>query len=119
MSYRTLDAVGGTGGGPIMLLADPKRARNIHVSISNDTAAPVAVFFGRSRRELSEPPTRGQPGFPVIGVPNTVVNQTIAGVAYTTFLLQGWTGELWAVGLSAVIPANVQVDVFEAGGTEK
>jgi hypothetical protein len=115
MSYRTLDAVGGIGGGPMQLLQDPKRARNIHVSVANNTAATVAAFLARSRRELSIAPVFGQAGFPIVGVPNTVANQTVAGIAYTTFILQGWTGELWAVGSVA----GVLIDVYEAGGSEK
>jgi hypothetical protein len=116
MSYRTLDVAAGQNGGAIQLLQDPKRARNVHVTISNATAAVHAVFFGRSRRELQSPPPNGIAGFPVIAVPNTVVNQTIGGVAYSTYILQGWTGELWAASDATGV---VQIDIMEGASVEK
>lgn len=116
MSYRSLDVASGPNGGAICLLQDPKRARNIHVAILNGTAAAHAVFFGRSRRELVVPGPVGIAGFAIVAVPNTVVNQTIGTVAYTNYILQGWTGELWAASDATGV---LQIDVFEAGGIEK
>lgn len=116
MSYRSLDTASGVSGGAIKLASDPGRARNIHVSVANATNATHAAFFGRSRRELATPPPFGIAGFPVTAVPNTVANQTIAGVAYTVFLLQGWTGELWAAADAASV---VQVDIIEGSQLEK
>lgn len=116
MSYRTLAAAGGASGGAVLLLQDPKRSRNIHVAVLNSSTATHAAFFGRSRRELQTPGPTGIAGFPVIAVPNTVANQTIGGVAYSVFILQGWTGELWA---AADADGVVQVDVFEGAGVEK
>jgi hypothetical protein len=116
MSLRTLDTVGGTGGGPVQLAKDPGKARNIHVTVSNPTNATHGVWFGRSRREVDTTPTFGLAGFFVAAVPNTVANQTIGGVAYTSQILQSWVGELWAV---ADIAAQIQVDVFDSGAIEK
>lgn len=115
---RTVDAIGGNQGGPVKLAADPGKARNIHVTVLNPTAAVHGIWFGRSQRELSEPtPTNiGQCGIAVIAVPNTVVNSTVGTVAYTTFLLQGWIGELWAVADAAGL---VAVDVMDSGSPEK
>lgn len=116
MSYRSLDIASGQNGGAIKLLDDPKRARNIHVTVLNATNATHAAFFGHSRRELATPGPIGIPGFAITAAPNTVANQTIGNVSYTSFLLQGWTGELWAAADAASV---VQVDVFEGGGPEK
>lgn len=116
MSYRSLDTASGKDGGAICLLQDPKRARNIHVVVLNGTTATHAVFFARSRRELVVPGPLGIAGFPVVAVPNTVANQTVGTIAYTSYILQGWTGELWA---AADATSVVQIDVFEAGGVEK
>lgn len=114
---RTLDTIGGPQGGPVKLAGDPGKARNIHVTVLNTTAAVHGAWFGRSQRELSQPtPTQiGQMGFAVIAVPNTVVNSTVGGVAYTTYLLQGWIGELWAVADAA----GIAVDVMDSGSPEK
>lgn len=117
MSYRSLDVASGQNGGAICLLQDPKRARNIHVVVLNPTNATHAAFFGRSRRELTTPGPIGIAGFPVVAVANTVVTQTIAGVSYTVFILQGWTGELWAA--SDIAAGILLIDVFEAAGVEK
>jgi hypothetical protein len=117
MSYRTLDVAGGVGGGAICLLQDPKRARNIHVTVANASAATHAAFFARSRRELVENPPIGIAGIAVVAVANTVATATINGVAYTTFILQGWTGDLWAA--SDATGGVVQVDVMEGAASEK
>jgi hypothetical protein len=116
MSYRSLDVASGANGGAIQLLQDPQKARNIHVTVLNATAATHAVFFGRSRRELVIPGPLGIAGFAVVAVPNTIANATVGGVAYTSYILLGWTGELWAAADAAGV---VQVDAFEAGGVEK
>lgn len=131
MSYRTLDTAGGANGGAIILAPDPKRARNIHITILNQDggAAPGsthAVFFGRSRRELQTPGPFGIAGFciPVQGavaghvsaVGTDVVVMQGVNTAVTSFLLQGWTGELWA---AADVSGKVLVDVFEASQPEK
>jgi hypothetical protein len=116
VSYRTLDVASGLNGGAIQLLQDPGRARNINVTVLNPTNATHAAFFGRSRRELAETPPVGIAGFAIVAVANTVATATIGGVAYTSFILQGWTGELWA---AADATGVVQVDVFEGSGTEK
>jgi hypothetical protein len=114
---RTLSIIGGAGGGPVQLAKDPGKSRNIHVSILNPTAVVHGVWFGRSRRELIQTPTQvGQTGFPVIALPNSVANSTVATVAYTPFILQGWMGELWAV---ADVDGIIQVDVLDAGSIEK
>jgi hypothetical protein len=115
---RTLDAIGGNMGGATKLGGDPGKARNIHISILNPTNAAHLVAFGRSQRELAQPAPNGVgfPGFPVVAVPNTVVNQTVGGVAYSNFLMQGWVGELWAV---ADVSGIVQVEILDAGWPEK
>lgn len=121
MSYRTLEPASGKDGGAICLLQNPGKARNIHVTVLNSTAVTHAAFFGRSRRELTTSGPQGIAGFAVVAVPNTVANATVTvggiAVAYTSFILQGWTGELWAA--SDASGNAVQVDVFEAGGEEK
>jgi hypothetical protein len=116
MSLRVLDAIGGTGGGPVKLASDMGRARGIHVTVANPTATIHAVFFARSRRELVELPPQGQSGFAVVAVPNTVVNSTVGGVAYTSVVFQGYVGELWAV---ADIAAVIQIDVLDSAVIEK
>jgi hypothetical protein len=116
MSYRTLDTASGVSGGAIRLADDPGRARNIHVTVLNPTAVTHGAFFGRSRRELTTNGLIGIAGFAVIAVANTVVTSTLAGVAYTSFILQGWAGELWA---AADVSNVVQVDVFDGGAIEK
>lgn len=114
---RTLGAIGGTGGGPVKLASDIGRARGIHVSVLNPTAATHAAFFARSRRELVPAPTGvGQSGLAIVAVPNTVANATVGGVAYTTFVFQGYVGELWAV---ADVEAVIAVDVLDSGSIEK
>lgn len=117
MSERTVDIASGINGGAVKLLDDPKRARNIHVVVVNPTAATHGVFFGRSRRELASPPVVGIKGYPVIAVPNTVANQTIGTVAYTTAILQGWTGELWVAADAS--GTGMIVDVMEGAAPEK
>lgn len=116
MSYRTLDIASGQNGGAIQLAQDPKRPRNIHVCILNPTANTYPVQFGRSRRELTTPGAVGLPGFVIIALPNTVANSSFFGVAYTQYLFQGWTGELWA---AAGVSGLIQIDVFDAVGPEK
>jgi|SRR5271157_1391625 len=113
---RTLDVIGGSGGGPVQLAKDPGKGRNIHVTIANPTANVHGAFFGRSRRELMGTPPLGFTGFAVIALPNSVANSTISGVAYTSIIFQGWLGELWAV---ADIAAILQVEVIDSGAVEK
>ncbi len=117
MSQRSLDAIGGVGGGPVRLAQDPGKARNIHVTVANPTAVTHGVFFGRSQREVVSQPTFGQSGFAVIAVPNSVAAATIGSVAYTSYVLQAWIGELWAV---ADIGGGVlSVDVIDSANPEK
>jgi hypothetical protein len=117
MSTRQLDTAGGASGGAVRLTQDPQKARNIHVTVLNPTAAAHAAFFGRSQREVSSPsPAFGNPGFAIVAVPNTVVNQTVGGVSYTSFILLGWVGELWAVCDAA---NTISVEVFDSGWPEK
>lgn len=115
---RTLDIPHGNMGGAVKLANDPGRARNIHISVINSTAVTHAAFFGRSRRELEIPsPTGiGQPGFPVIAVPNTVANQTVNNVSYGDYVIQGWVGELWAVADTGGI---LMVDIMDGAEVEK
>jgi hypothetical protein len=115
MSYRTLDVASGSNGGAICLLQDPGKPRNVHITVLNNTAQTHAAFFARSRRELAETPPIGIAGFAVVALPNSVANATVSGVAYTSTLLLGWIGELWAA--SDIL--GIQVDVFESGGKEK
>jgi hypothetical protein len=116
MSFRTLDVASGANGGAIKLLDDPKRARNIHVTVTNPTALTHAVFFANSRRELTDDPINGISGFAIIAIANNVITSTLGSVAFTSFILQGWVGELWA----AADVANVcGVNVFEGAGPDK
>jgi hypothetical protein len=118
---RTLGSVGGRGGGPVKLAENPGKARNIHVTIANTTAVAHAAFFGRSRREIDQPPPTGVGfmGYMVPALPNTVpsspVSITISGVCYTSEILFGWVGELWAVGDVGELLA---VDIFDSGAPE-
>lgn len=112
MSYRTLDVASGIGGGAICLLQNPGRARNIHITVLNPTAVTHVVFFAKTRRELTTPGPVGIAGFAVIAVANNVVTTTVNGVAYTSTILQQWTGELWA----ASDVAGLQIDAIEASG---
>jgi hypothetical protein len=121
MSYRTLDIASGANGGAIKLANDPGRARNIHITVLNPTANAHAAFFGRSRRELTTPGPVGIAGFalPVPSNASTVFapgQGVVGGVSYISFLLQGWTGELWA---AADVTALIQVDIFEGSTPEK
>lgn len=116
MSMKTLGVVGGTGGGPAKIAADPGRARNIHVTVANPSNATHAAFFGRSRRELEGTPPLGQTGFAVVAVANTVATATVNNVAYTSYVLQAWAGELWAV---ADVDSILQVDVMDSAVIEK
>lgn len=115
MSYRTLDIAAGVSGGVIQLLEDPKRARNIHVTVLNPTAVTHAAFFANSRRELQENATFGINGFAIVAVPNTVANATVGTIAYSSFILQGWVGDLWA---ASDVAGLIQVDVYEGAGPE-
>jgi hypothetical protein len=116
MSLKPLDIPGGQTQA-VKIANDPGKARNIHVTVLNPTAATHAAFFGRSMREVSgPPPTLGQAGFAVVAVANNVVTSTIGGVAYTSFILQGWVGELWAVADAANV---ISVDVLDSGWPEK
>jgi hypothetical protein len=112
---RSLDIASGQNGGAQQLAKDPGRARNINVTVLNPTAAVHAAFFGRNRRELTSPPVAGIGGFAVVAVPNTVVNQTIGGVAYTSFVIQGWSGELW---VAADAPNVISVEVMDSASAE-
>lgn len=117
MSQRALDAIGGVGGGPVKLAADPGKARNIHLTVANTTNATHAVFFGRSRREVSSLPSLGFSGFAVVAAANTVAIQTVGGVAYTSYILQAWIGELWAV--ADIGNGVILVDVLDSANPEK
>lgn len=113
---RPLDIAAGQNGGAQQLAKDPGRARNINVTVLNPTAATHAAFFARSRRELDIPPVFGIAGFAIVAVPNTVVNSTVGTVAYTSFVIQGWVGELWG---AADAPSVVSVDVYDSASIEK
>lgn len=118
MSNKPLDTIGGVGGGPVRLVTDNGRARNIHVSIANPTAATHGVAFGRSQREITDTmPNGGLPGFVVPAVPNTVANATIGTIAYTNFLLQAWVGELWAI--TDISGGIIRIDVLDSSSPEK
>lgn len=117
MSHKPLDTIGGVGGGPVQLAPDPGRARNIHITVANPTNATHGVFFARSLREISDVnPNGGFPGFALIAVANTVVTSTIGTIAYTSILLQGWIGELWAV--SDVSGGILTIEVMDSGFVE-
>jgi uncharacterized membrane protein len=130
MSYRMLDTASGANGGAIKLLDDPGRARNIHVTVLNQDSAAApggnhAAFFARSRRELTTAGPFGIPGF-CIPVPTSASTTTAPGQAVVvmggvntsvvSFLLQGWTGELWA---AADATLKILVDVMEGAAPEK
>lgn len=113
---RSLDVASGSNGGAVKLLDDPGRARNIHVTVVNPTAVTHAAFFAQSRRELENVGPNGSiPGICIINVGNTIPDITILTIAYATFILQGWTGELWA---TSDIP-NLQCEYVEGAGPEK
>jgi hypothetical protein len=112
----TLDVAAGSNGGAMKLLDDPKRARNIQITVINPTNTPHAAFFANQRRELDNPGAAGHiPGIAVVNPGNTVASITIATIAYFTTVLQGWTGELWA----AADASNVTVEYQEGAGPEK
>lgn len=117
MSQRALDTIGGVSGGPVRLAQDPGKARNIHITVANPTAATHLVSFGRSQREVASAPTFGLPGFVVVAVANNVVTSTVAGVAYTSYVLQAWIGELWAI--ADIANGVVTVDIMDSGYPEK
>jgi len=89
MSFRTLDQATGQNGGAVKLLENPGRARNIHVTVTNPTANTHIVFFGNSRRELTDDPIFGISGFAVVAIANNEVTATVIAVAYSSFILQG------------------------------
>lgn len=116
MSIKPLDVAGGQTQA-VKIANDPGKARNIHLTVINPTAATHCAFLGRSMREVSQPnPAYGIPGFAVVAVANTVVTSTVAGVAYTSIVLQGWVGELWAV---ADAPNAISIEVLDSGWPEK
>src|SRR5215831_2239971 len=115
MSQKTLDLASGNNGGAVRISPDPKRARNIHISIANPTNATHVALFGRSRRELVQPPVTGFADNVFPALPITVPNQPVSGVAYTTALLQLWTGELWA---AADIANLITIEVMDAAEIE-
>lgn len=115
MAFRPLSTAAGNGGGAVKLAADPRRARNIHVTVLNPTAATHAAFFGRSLRELSDQ-TIGIAGFAVVAVANNVVTSTVGTIAYTSFILQGWVGELWAA--ADIADGIISVEAYDAGSPE-
>ena len=113
---RSLDIPAGQNGGAVQLAKDPGRARNIHVTVVNPTAVTHAAFFAHSRRELDSPgPAGNLPGIAVVNVGNTIPDITINAIAYATFILQGWTGELWA---ASDIP-NLILEYAEGSVPEK
>jgi len=116
MSFRPLDTASGVGGGAVKLAADPKRARNIHVTVLNPTAATHAAFFGRTQRELSDA-TIGFAGFAVVAVANNVVTSTVGTIAYTSFILQAWVGELWAA--ADIANGIISVEIYDSANVEK
>lgn len=116
MSHKPLDSIGGLGG-PVQLAPDPGRARNIHVTVTNPTAVTHGVFFARSLREISDiNPNSSFPGFALVAVPNSVASATIGTIAYTSILLQGWIGELWAV--ADIGGGIIGIEVMDSGYSE-
>ena len=116
MSQKPLDTLGGVGGAAVKIADDPGKARNIHITVLNPTAATHAAFFGRSQREVSAAPTFGFPGFAIVAAANSVATQTINNVAYTSFILQAWTGELWAI--ADIGNGIISIDVFDSAYPE-
>ena len=133
---RTLEITTGVNGGAVKLANDPKRPRNIHVTVMNlDTTTAHCAFFGRSRRELGQGATGLQMGFalpvPPAAAPAAgngiqfapgqgVFSETPTGgpaiVAVSSFVLQEWSGELWAC---ADANNKIVVDVFDSSSIEK
>jgi hypothetical protein len=135
MSFKTLDVASGSGGGAQQLARVAKYPRCIHVTVYNlDVANPHCAFFGRSRRELVLGPT-GIPGGFALPVPAAVAPAAGNGIQYapgegffsaagaggvaaifaSSFVLQGWAGELWA---AADASNKVQIEVIDAAATE-
>jgi hypothetical protein len=113
---RSLDVASGANGGAVKLLDDPGRARNIQVTVINPTNVTHAAFFGQSRRDLDTVGPAGSiAGIAVANVGNAVADITINGIAYQTSVLQGWTGELWAVSDTP----NLILEYVEGAGPEK
>jgi hypothetical protein len=116
MSMKPLDVVGGANGGPVRITTNPQRKRHVHITVSNPTNATHAAFFGRSRRELSGTDAIVQSGFAIVCPPNTVANQTVNGVSYQSFVLEDWTGELWAV--ADIGGGIIKVEVIDGASEE-
>lgn len=136
MSTRTLDTASGINGGAVKLCADPKRARDIFVTVTNlDIVNAHAAFFGRSRRELVDAgPVGTQSGF-ALPVPAAVVPAAGNGIAFapgqgviseagvqgpavvaiSSYNFQGWQGEMWAC---ADVTGKVLIDVFDGASKE-
>jgi hypothetical protein len=135
---RTLDTPVGQSGGAQQLAKDPKRPRSIFVTVYNlDTVNAHCAFFGRSRRELQQPgPVGQQPGFalpvsqavvpaagnginfePGAGVISEAIGSAGAAVvvAISSFVLQGWEGELWAC---ADTTNKILVDIMDGASKE-
>lgn len=123
---RAIDKPGGLAG-PVKLLDDPGKARNIHITVANSSGITRALFVANSRRELLDTSATVQSGFALIAPENTIPSAygfgTIPGpplpaVAYASYILQAWRGELWA---AADTPGAgvLYASVFEGGAPDR